>query len=92
MPCNLERSYTRLTKQTWKEALSHLWALEEGGGHETLDVVDDAGEVGHICIFLDSAGKWCARKGSPDPRNLFARLRRSLRLKTLRLAVTPEEK
>ena len=66
--------------------------VEEGGGHETIDVVDDAGEVGHACIFLNSAGKWCARKGSPDPRNLFAKLKRSLRLKTLRLAVVPEEK
>ena len=78
--------------QIWKEALSRLWALEEGGGHETIDVVDDAGEAGHACIFIDSAGRWCGRKGTPDPRNLYAKLGRSLRLKTLRLAVLPEEK
>ena len=57
MSCRIEKVRTRLTRQTWTEALSRLWALEEGGGHETLDVVDDAGEVGHACIFLDSAGK-----------------------------------
>jgi hypothetical protein len=90
MACRIEKVLTRLTRQTWKEALSRLWALEEGGGHETIDVVDDAGEVGHACIFIDREGAWRARKGTPDPRNLYAKLRRSLRLKTLRLAVMPE--
>ena len=92
MGCRIEKVRTRLTRQTWKEALSRLWSLENGGAHETLDVVDDAGEVGHACIFLDRAGVWCARNGTPDPRNLYAKLRRSLRLKTLRLAIAPEEK
>jgi len=91
MGCRIKKMLTGLTRQTWKEALSHLWALEEGGGHETIDVVDDAGAVGHACIFLDSAGNWCARKGTPDPRNLYATLRRNLRLKTFTLAVAPEE-
>ena len=53
-------------------------------------MVDDAGEVGHACIFIDRQGTWRARKGTPDPRNLYAKLRRSLRLKNLRLAVAPE--
>ena len=91
MACRIKKVLTRLTRQTWTEALSRLWALEEGGGHETIDVVDDAGEVGHACIFLDSAGHWYARKGTPDPRNLYSKLRRSLHLKTLRLAIAPEE-
>ena len=67
MNCRIEKVLTRLTRQTWKEALSRLWALEEGGGHESIDVVDDAGEVGHACIFIDGAGAWCDRKGTPDP-------------------------
>jgi hypothetical protein len=91
MSCRIEKVLTRLTRQTWTEALSRLWALEAGGGHETLDVVDDAGEVGHACIFIDTAGAWRARRGTPDPRNLYAKLRCSLRLKILRLAVVPEE-
>ena len=87
MACRIKKVLTRLTRQTWTEALSRLWALEEGGGHETIDVVDDAGEV----IFLDSVGNWYACKGTPDPRNLYAKLRRNLRLKTFTLAVAPEE-
>jgi hypothetical protein len=55
-------------------------------------VVDNSGEVGHACIFINTAGAWYARKGSPDPRNLYAKLMRNLRLKTLRLAVRQEEK
>jgi hypothetical protein len=91
MSCRIEKAVTRLTRQTWTQALSRLWALEAGGGHATIDVVDDAGEVGHACIFINRAGNWCARRGTPDPRNLYAKLRCSLRLKTLRLAVVPEE-
>ena len=67
MACRIEKVATRLTRQTWKEALSRLWALEEGGGHETIDVVDDAGEVGHACIFIDATGVWCAPQGDARP-------------------------
>ena len=68
MSCRIEKVRTRLSAQTWTEALSRpLWVLEAGGGHETIDVVDDAGEVGHAYIFLDSAGKWFAGRGRPIP-------------------------
>ena len=42
--------------------------------------------------LLDSAGRFRAQKGRSNPRNLYAKLRRNLQLKTLRLAVPPGEK
>jgi len=87
----IEKAFTGLTRQTWTQALSRLWDLEESGAYSSLDVVDDAGEVGHALIFIGRDGGYRARKGSPDPRNLYNRLKRDLRLRVLRLAVRPEE-
>ena len=80
---------TRLTRQTKQSALDILNVLQRGGGHITIDVVDDNGEVGHTCVYLDQKGALRAREKCPDPRNLFNKLKRSLGLKKLTLAVAP---
>jgi hypothetical protein len=83
---------TRLTRQTRETQARLLQIIDRNaGGSLSLDVVDPQGEVGHVCIYLDEDGHYYAPKGTPDPRNLFARLKRRLRVKRLCLAVRPEK-
>lgn len=83
---------TRLTRQTRETQAALLKVIDRRpGGMLALDVVDPQGEVGHVCIYLDADGHYYAAKNTPDPRNLFAKLKRRLRVKQLCLAVRPEE-
>jgi hypothetical protein len=79
---------TKLTRQKC-EVVAALDELPNGSGHISVDVVDPQGEVGHICVFRNRNGKLCARHGTPDPDNLYRKLKRSKTLKTITLAVYP---
>jgi hypothetical protein len=88
---NITYHETKLTRHTRADVTRQLEGIAEfPGAHTCIDMVDPQGEVGHVCLYRDEAGNYFCRKGTPDPRNLYAKLTRSLRLKTLRLAVAPE--
>ena len=78
--------YTRADCQLLLESL----AQNNLGGHVPFDWVDTNGQIGHVCIFIDTDGNYYARKGTPDPRNLYAKLKRAIRIRVFRFAVYPE--
>ena len=89
----IEYVTTKMTRYSRADQ-DHLLSLINGrpGNTLSLDVVDPQGEVGHVVVYRDADGHHYAEPHTPDPRNLYARLRRKLRVKALRLAVRPEEK
>ena len=82
---------TGLTRRTRQDQDTLLQSINrEPGGALALDVIDPQGEVGHVCIYLDKDGHHYAPAHTPDPRNLFARLKRRLRVQRLCLAIRRE--
>ena len=82
---------TRMTLQTKKEADEALAKLPAGGGHITLDVVDDNGEVGHTCIFRGADGNFWVRKGCPNPKDLYRKVRADRKLDKVMVAVNERD-
>jgi hypothetical protein len=80
---------TKMTRQTREVALQRLQALPVDGGHDSIDVFDSQGEVGHCCVFRGRNGNYYCRCDTPDPRDLYAKLKRSLRVNRLTLAIMP---
>lgn len=75
-----------LTHQTKENAEGCLAQVENNGGFVTMDVVDPKGVVCSCSIGMRD-GHLVAAKGTHDPRNLWNRLTRQLKLKSLKLAV-----
>jgi len=84
---------TRLTDFTKDDHARCLEVMNQNVGCSVnLDVCDPQGEIGHVCIYLDEDSHYYAPAGTPDPRNLYNRLKRRLRVKKLCLAIYPPER
>lgn len=67
---------------------SQLWAARRlRGCTASLDVCGPQGEIGHVCVFVGRDGKWFCQRGTPDPRNLYQRLQRKIRVRELTLVL-----